>query len=163
MKLLEIQSGKRIFIDANIFLYSAFDHPIFGVACKEFLERTLNREIIGFSSDFALNEVFHKIMIAEVASSQGIETKNAVSIIKKRPEVIEELEKVWSEMELIKSFNINILCCSTFPEFVEISKSYRLLATDAIHAATMNANKITDMATNDRDFERVPWLTLWSP
>jgi hypothetical protein len=41
-------------------------------------------------------------MIAELASSQGIETRKAASIIKKRPEVIEKLEKVWAEMELIE-------------------------------------------------------------
>ena len=34
---------------------------------------------------------------------------------------------------------------------------------DAIHAATMNINQIKNMATNDRDFERIEWIKIWKP
>jgi len=43
------------------------------------------------------------------------------------------------------------------------SQKYRLLSTDAIHAATMKMEGLSILATNDRDFERVDWLNLWKP
>ena len=163
LKLSEVPSGERIFIDTNIFLYSAFEHPAFGNTCREFLKRTQKKEMAGFSSDFVLNEVFHKLMIAEVANNLGLDRRNAVSIIKKKPELIEGLKRVWVEMELINSFNITILSGSTFPEFIEVSRRYRLMATDAAHVAIMLANEIKNIATNDDDFERIEWLKLWKP
>lgn len=45
---------------------------------------------------------------------------------------------------------------------LEFSQKYRLLSTDAIHAATMKMEGLNIMATNDRDFERVDWLNLWN-
>ena len=163
MRLSEIPSGERIFIDTNIFLYSAFGHPTFDLACKEFLKRVQKCEITGFSSDSVLNEVFHKLMVAEVADNLDLDGRNAVSIIKKRPELIEGLKNVWAEMELIKSFNIVVLSGSAFPEFIEVSKRYKLMATDAVHIAYMHAFEINSIATNDNDFERVEGLKLWKP
>jgi len=81
LKLRELPANEEIFIDANIFLYSAFKHPVLGNNCK------------------------------------------------------------------IKSFNISILNGSLFPDFIEISKKYWLMATDAFHVATMKRYGITNIAT----------------
>jgi predicted nucleic acid-binding protein len=59
--------------------------------------------------------------------------------------------------------NISILDGSVFPNFIEISKKYWLLATDAFHVATMKRYEITNIATNDPDFERVEWITVFKP
>ena len=85
MMLSEAPYGERIFIDTNIFLYSAFEHPAFGDICKDFFKRTQKKEIIGFSSDFVLNEVFHKLMVAEIADSLGLDGRKAVNIIRRNP------------------------------------------------------------------------------
>ena len=118
LKLSELPANEEIFIDANIFLYSAFKHPVFGNNCKTFLIGIEKEEIKGYTSDFVLNEVFHKLMIAEVVKKFGIAAKQVT---------------VWTEMEILKGFNISILNGSLFPDFIEISKKYWLMATDAIH------------------------------
>ena len=41
----------------------------------------------------------------------------------------------------------NILNGSLFPDFIEISKKYWLMATDAFHVATMKRYGITNIAT----------------
>jgi predicted nucleic acid-binding protein len=46
---------------------------------------------------------------------------------------------------------------------LEFSQKYGLLATDAIHVATMKIEGLSILASNDRDFERVDWLELWTP
>ena len=156
LKLSELPANEKLFKDANIFLYSAFKHPVFGNKCKDFLIRVEKGEISGYTSDFVLDEVFHKLMIAEVVKKFGITARKVVGLIKEKPEVIAELEVVWSEIEIIKCFTL-------FPEFVEISKKYRLMATDAIHVATMKKHGITNIATNDPDFERVERIRVWKP
>jgi predicted nucleic acid-binding protein len=52
---------------------------------------------------------------------------------------------------------------SIFPDFVEVSKKHQLMATDAAHLATMRNNGIKNLASNDSDFGRVPWIKLWMP
>jgi len=164
LRLDTFPSGEKIFIDANVFLYSAFKHPLFGDNCRDFLIRVDNGEVKGYSSDFVINEVFHKLMVAELIKKFRVTAKQAVKLIKERPETIEELEIVWIEMKLIENSNIRILSADTlFPSFVEISRKYNLLATDAIHVATMKKNRIKNIATNDKDFERVDWIKLWKP
>ena len=43
---------------------------------------------------------------------------------------------------------------------LECSKKYGLLSNDAVHPVTMKRHGITNIATNDRDFERAPWLNI---
>ena len=45
----------------------------------------------------------------------------------------------------------------------EISEKYDLLLSDAIHAATCKIYAISDMATNDGDFNRVDFIRVWKP
>ena len=40
---------------------------------------------------------------------------------------------------------------------------YGLWFSDALHSACCKVNDITDIATNDRDFERVDFLKVWKP
>ena len=67
---LDSEISLGMYIDTNILLYSAFNHPDFGESCKNFLERVDRGEMKGYVSDFVLNEVFHKLMVAEVTKNQ---------------------------------------------------------------------------------------------
>jgi predicted nucleic acid-binding protein len=163
LKLTEIPDAEKVFIDANIFLYSAFDHPIFGRNCRDLLTRVENKEVRGFSSDYVLGEVFHKLTVAEISSVYGVEVRKAKKLFKDRPEIIDELKIVWVEMELIKNFNLGLLEGSLFPDFVVLSRRYSLMAADAIHLSMMRLNEVTNIATNNNDFERVEGITQWKP
>ena len=66
-------------------------------------------------------------------------------------------------MDIINNINIIILGGQIFPEFVDLSKRYRLLAMDSAHLAIMKRNQLTNLATNDADFERVADLKIWKP
>jgi len=46
---------------------------------------------------------------------------------------------------------------------LDLSKEYHLFPRDALHAACCKAYGITNIATNDADFERVEWLKVWKP
>jgi hypothetical protein len=161
--LSQLQPGERVFIDTNIFLYAVFEHSTYGRSCRDFLRRVEKDELLGFTSDLAMNEVFHKLMISEIAETEGIEANNAAKLIKREPEIIGDLRRIWEEMELLSDFGITLLNTTTYPEFVRLSREYLLSAADAAHLAAMQVNGIMSMASNDRDFKRVPWLKLWRP
>jgi len=161
--LSQLQSGERVFIDTNIFLYAVFEHSAYGKSCRDFLKRVEKDELLGFASDLVLNEVFHKLMISEIAETEGVEANNAAKLIKRDPKIIGDLRRIWEEMELLSGFGITLLNTTTYPEFVRLSREYLLSAADAAHLAAMQANGIMSMASNDRDFKRVPWLKLWRP
>ena len=163
MILSRVPGSERVFIDANIFLYSVFEHAVYGKSCRDFLKRIESNEIRVFTTDLVLNEVFHKLMIAEIAETEGTGPNNVAGIIKRRPEIIRELKRIWAEMELISSFGIVVLNAGTYPEFVRLSREYMLTAADAAHLAAMESFGIVSMASNDIDFQRVPWLKLWRP
>jgi len=93
----------------------------------------------------------------------GVQARAANSLFKQRPEIICELSDVWDEMDIINDINITILNGQTFPEFVDLSKKYRLLAMDSAHLAIMRRNGLTNLATNDADFSRVAELKIWKP
>ena len=73
LKLSQLPDGESVFLDANIFLYSAFDHPAFGEACRDFLVRVDREEVHGYCSAFVLNEVFHKLMMSEIVEKFGVQ------------------------------------------------------------------------------------------
>lgn len=163
MILSQILQDDKVFIDTNIFLYAVFEHAAYGKSCRDFLKRVEKNEIMGYTSDLALNELFHKLMIAEISEMEGIDAINAIRLIKRSPELIGELKHVWEEIELVSEFGVKPLNTATYPEFVRLSKEYLLSAADAAHIATMLKNNITIMASNDRDFKRVQWLKLRRP
>jgi len=163
LKLSQLPDGESIFLDANIFLYSAFDHPTFGGACKDFLIRVNQEEVRGYCSAFVLNEVFHKLMMSEIVDKFGVQAGVANNLFKQRPEIISELCDVWDEMDIINNINITIFGGQIFPEFVDLSKKYHLLAMDSAHLAIMRRNGLKNLATNDADFKRVADLKIWKP
>ncbi len=161
LKLSAVPEGTEIYIDANILLFSAFKHPRYGELCKNFLTNT---EKSACTSDFTLNEIFHKLMLAEVSKRFNLKPNDAVALIKQNPTVISELRTIWEEMELINESKIRIITSEKlFPDFLETSKNYNLMATDAMIVEIMKRHGLKDIATNDSDFERVEWVKVWKP
>jgi predicted nucleic acid-binding protein len=120
----------------------------------------------GITSVMVCNEVFHRAMLAEVVERYEIEPKRALRHLKEHGELVTELSKTWKVMNTLREL--------AYLEIIEVtkgdlgvalrfSKDYGLLSSDAFHAATMKRCGLTDIATNDPDFERVDWLTVWKP
>jgi len=108
LKLSELPANKEVFIDANIFLYSAFKHPVFGNKCKNFLIGVEKGEIKGYTSDFVLNEIFHKLIIAEVVKKFGIAAKQVVRFVKKKPAADTRESPVREMVKELKEFGVDV-------------------------------------------------------
>lgn len=63
----------------------------------------------------------------------------------------------------IENLKIVEMSKEVFGIVLEYSKKYVLLSNGTIHLATMKRHKIANIATNDKDFERVEWLRVWKP
>ena len=161
-----LRPGVTIFIDANIFLYKILEHWKYAQPCTELLKDVNYGKYSGVTSVFVLNEVFHRVMIAELFKNYSIEAKYSTKYLKENPEVIKELcsaRKAIENISQIENLMIVGVRREVFDMALEFSQKYRLLSTDAIHAATMKMEELSILATNDRDFERVDWLNLWKP
>jgi predicted nucleic acid-binding protein len=161
-----LQPGATVFIDANIFLYKILEHWKYVQPCTDFLKDINYGKYSGVTSVFVCNEVFHRVMLAELFEKRNIEAKHAIKYLKDSPDAIKELSAARVAIENIAQIE-NLMIVGVEREAldvaIEFSHKYGLLATDAIHAATMKMEGLSILATNDRDFERVDWLKLWKP
>jgi len=65
---LNLPTGVRCLIDANIFYYHYVDTPPVSDACSDFLQRVVSGDVIGFTSTHLAAEAVHKVMLGEAAS-----------------------------------------------------------------------------------------------
>ena len=150
--------------DSNIFIYSALDHPKFGEKSTKLISKVESREIEGYIPTIVLNETLHRLMIAEtIKERKAKNVRDALFILKNDRETIPRLEVCWSEINKILDMDFIILKekPNTFLNSIEISKRYSLLARDAYIASFAEDYSIENIATFDKDFERVDFLKVW--
>ncbi len=76
-----------VFIDANIFLCHIMKRPKWFLHAHEFFMAIESGAYNGFTSTPVLNEVLHKLMLAEATHTYGLNSENdAANALKKDPE-----------------------------------------------------------------------------
>ena len=160
--LRSLPNGEKIFIDSNILTYHLLNHPAYGRKCKEFIGRIENGDIEGFISPIIVSEVLFNFIKAYIVKNYGIRLNEVVSFLKARFEVICDIETDEAS-ELFGIFNIISISESEVKRCYKFINNYALLTNDAFHVATMEKCELTNIATNDRDFNRVEWLKVWKP
>jgi predicted nucleic acid-binding protein len=63
----------------------------------------------------------------------------------------------------MKNLTIIGVTPAIFKDAVEIAQTSKLLPHDATHAAVAKEMNIRNIATNDEDFERLDFLSVWRP
>ena len=160
--LARLPAGTTIFVDANIFLYHVLN---VSSVCSDFFERARRRTVQAYTSPIVLSEVLHQTMLAELGEQHPVRPSGALRLLRRRPELIETLRKTPEIMRQIGHWRIRVLPLR-WREIVlaaELTQRYHLLTNDALIVATMRAHRLTHLASNDRDFARVPGLTRWRP
>ena len=160
--LEEISSRTKIFIDSNIFIYHFLGSS---ESCTDFLERAETEDIDAYTSTIVLAEVMHRLMVAEVIEKYDVEPRGAVRFLKENAEVIPTLEKCENAIEKIPQFGVKVLLVTVEAIFQsrELRRQYLLMTNDSLNLYVMRNNQLYDIATNDRDFERVEWLKVRRP
>lgn len=156
----------QILIDTNIIIYAALAHDVFGDPSRRLLKRIETGEIYGFIPTIVINEVLHRFMIAElIENGIGRNAGDIIHKVKKDPGILHSLSKTWIDIAYLYHINCSIISEKehTLTRSLNIAKEYNLLAKDAYIAAFAYTYNISHIASNDTDFMRIPWLTLWRP
>ena len=113
----------------------------------------------------SINETVHKLSIIELSTKLKKKPVSIISLIKKKPSLLDGLVAPFLAAENMVNMNLEIvnLLVPMYVVVLESMKRYRLMSNDAIHVATMEKRGISDIATNDPDFERVGWIKVWIP
>jgi hypothetical protein len=154
----------RIYVETNIFLLAALADAKYGPSALRFLERSSGDKIELLTSTLTIDEVSFVALKAKLEEKHGV-MRNQVLYLKRNPDVVKALA---SDVNQIVG---NVLSLTTL---VEVStpdiqqmrlylKEFGLLPRDAIHLAVAHRLGLAGVASNDSDFDRVPWLTRYAP
>ncbi len=163
--LNNLPDGTVVYVDSNIFIYDATNHPKYAASCSVLLDRIESGEISGVTSVLSINETVHKLSIIELSTKLNKKPVSIIPLIKKKPSLLDGLVTPFLAAENMMNMNLEIvnLLVPMYVVVLESMKRYRLMSNDAIHVATMKQRGISDIATNDPDFERVGWIKVWKP
>lgn len=104
-------------------------------------------------------------MIIEASKKFGFLPKDVIKYLKVNPDKITSLANHLDSVFYIEKLGISVITVS-FEDIKlssEFKRKFTLFTNDAINLAVMKNNNIAYLASNDSDFERVDFLTLYKP
>jgi len=167
--LADFTADEPIFIDANIFLFHAFDDKEHGDAATAFLTRVENAEVEAVTSSLVIDEVLFKILTQAAAAHLEKPTIwNIKKLLKQETisqVVYEPVLKYRAYLESLAFLGMKIVEVTGEHLFAatDIGSRYGLLITDAAHIAVMKWQRINHLATADADFFDIDGITAWRP
>ena len=161
----DLPAGATVFVDASVFIHHFEPNVQFGPAATEFLERIENQEINGITSTHIISEVAHRLMTIEAMQAFGWQSAGITPRLRNHPGQVQTLHRFRRAVQEIPLFAIRILTID--PAWLDgaaaISQQTGLLHNDALVVAVMRAHGLTNLASADPDFDRVPGITRFAP
>ncbi len=156
-----IPQGTDVLIDANIFIHGLGQTSLL---CVGFLERCAREELLGVTTVEVVNEVTHRLMLAEAAHKNYI-TKATASHLKGKPNAIKALTDYWTLASRIFALNVLVLGLEVprLHRAEQMRKAQGLLTNDSMILAAVNEYGIACLATHDGDFDQVPGIVVYKP
>ena len=165
MRLADVAAGTTVFVDANIFVFALANHPTHGAACDAFLDRVENQEILAVTSTHVLGEVVHRMMTIEASDRFGWPVQGIANRLRRHPAEVQQLLRPRQALDEIAVARVTALAIT--PAHVslatDLSRQTGLLYGDALIVAVMRDQGLTQLASLDADFDRVPGLTRYPP
>ena len=161
LALPDLPGQSFIFIDANVFIYGFSGQSN---QCQLFLGRCLREEVTGITLFETVNEVTHRLMVAEALSRRLI-TRDAAKRLREDPGLVQRLTDYWTDIERLLS--LNLLFVPVNEPILRGGQAERqasgLLTNDSLIVSCMREYGVFNLATNDADFERVAGITVFKP
>jgi predicted nucleic acid-binding protein len=141
MGLLSELQGRRVYLDANVFIYALIGFPAYAAMLKELFEGIESGSVLAYTSELT----FAELLIIPFRHGNVEEERRCRMILRPRP------------------------CLSLLPVTTDVLESLaRLRAAlpairtpDAIHAATAQLANCDVFLTNDRRLKPVAGLQIW--
>jgi len=165
MTFADLVSGQSVFIDANILVYHFAPDPVLGPHCTPLIQRVDSEELAGFTSTHVLSETAHRLMAIEASALFGWSFTGISRRLKGHAAEVQKLTAFRRALQTVVSSKLQIL--SITPALVlaaaSVSQQTGLLSNDALIVAVMQNHGLTNLASHDADFDRVPGLTRYAP
>ncbi len=165
MTFAQLVAGSSVFLDANTLVYFFQPHPTHGPACQQLMQRVVQGQLQGFTSTHVLAEVAHRLMTMEAMASQGWTPSKVGQRLRRHHAVLQSLAHFETAVNSVLQSPIQVLAIPStiMSTAVALSRQFGLLINDALLVAVMQANGLTNLASNDADFDRVPSLVRYGP
>lgn len=165
MTFADLVAGDSLFVDANTLLYHCTIDPKFGRACTDLLDRIGCGEIAAFTSTHILLEVCHRLMALEAARKLTKPQGTMVKFLRDHLDEILSLTLFRQAIDDLCRGQLQILTIAPtmVPTIAALCQQVGLLTNDAAVVVIMQANGLTKIASNDKDFDRVPGITRYAP
>ena len=161
----DVPAGAAVFLDAGVFIHHFEPNAAFGPAATEFLERIENQEINGVTATHIVSEVAHRLMTIEAMQAFGWKSAGIALRLRNHPAQVQTLKRFRQAVQEISLFGTRILTID--PSWLDaaagISQQTGLLHNDALVLAIMRVRGLTNLASADPDFDRVPGITRFGP
>ena len=165
MNFSSITTGTPLFLDANVVVYSCAQDPQFGKVCTDLLDRIKLRDIQGFLSAAELSDIAHRLMTVEACKTFGWSHVGIARQLRRHPAEVQKLHEFRKALDDIVAIGIQILPVG-FQHILlagDLSIQHGLLSGDALILAMMQSQGLTQLASNDADFDRIPGITRFGP
>ena len=160
-RIENLPSGTRLFLDANIFVYAFLGHSN---ECQGLLGRCATEQVLGITTLDVVNEVTHRMMLAE-GVGKGVIKRERVRDLRGKWREVAKLTEYWTQTSAI--FGLNILVLTTDEARLHVAQTIRvrhgLLTNDSLIVAAMEEFGIDSLATRDNDFDHISELIVYKP
>jgi predicted nucleic acid-binding protein len=164
MKFADLPNGSSVFVDGNTLVYHFQPHPGFGPACTDLLERIERQELLGYTSTHVLSEMAHRLMTFEACAAFGWPYAGIAQRLGNHPAQVQSLSRFRQAISEVFRYGLRVLTIP--PDMIDaaavVSQQTGLLSNDALIVAVMRGNGLTNLASHDADFDRVPGLTRYA-
>jgi len=160
MKLDKLDGGS-VYVDTNVLYMYLRSDPNHIPVIKTFLRRVVRGEINAHVGLLVLDELFYRLLLARVKDSTN---RNPIDVLREDlVRIIKEysgpIEMAIRKLIFLPHMNISGIETTDLDRMMNNIKTFSLLPRDALHVATMQRLGLTDVASDDMDFDRVEWLT----
>ena len=165
MTFADIPSGTSLFVDANTFVYACAPDPQFGPPSLQLLERIEKNDLQGYTSTHVLSDVAHRLMSLEACADLGWPYQGIAQRLQKHPTQVQQLSRYRQAIDDIIGMGIQFIpiVARHIASATSVCQQHGLLSGDALTVTLMLENGLTNLASNDADFDRIPGFTRFGP
>jgi len=165
MIFAQIPAGGTVFLDANTLIYHFAADPKYGAACTQLVKQIEQQHLTGFVSTHALADVAHRLMTIEAMLVNGWSVAGIAARLRKHHDVIPKLTVYRQAIAALPHLGIQVIPVmqSMIEAATIVSEQHELLTGDALIVAVMQAHNLSNLASNDDDFDRLPGIVRYAP
>ena len=157
MKLEDVVEG-RVYVDVNVFYMYLRSDPEHLDTLRSFFRRMVRGDITGYTAVLTMDELSYRPLLGRLRdASEG----NPLDILRERGEdavrtYAPEIETALRKLLRLPHLELAPVLPGDVPAMLRNVSAFGLLPRDALHVAVMARLDLDQIATDDRDFDRVP-------